>query len=532
MNRRDGGRQMTGRSEEEPTAAEEEGRPKGGNGRHRPRQGPAPEVIARFGGIRPMAAKLGIAVTTVQGWKERGVIPEARHEQVLAAAREHDIALTEEEISRAVAASPLPPPVTAAPSERGEEPEPFERPTPPPLPPPLPPESAARPRRGLSAALLVGLVVVVLLAGAGGYAWWQGWIGPGASPWQQIAELVTGPAPEAAPATVSEPAETPAAAPAPPPSGKTVAAAAPEAAEPAEAPAAPAAIEPSASEAAAEPEEEAAAEPEAEGAPGTEAAAEPEAAPEVAAEPAPQAHTEAAPEPPAVAVAAVPEAELESLRAETARLAGELDEARGRIAALERSLAVGAGAAAGSSETAGGALLLATGQLREALRGPGPFAAELEAVRAVAGDDPGIAAALAPLAPLAAGGVPTVEMLRARFDGAAIVRAGRLPAEPSWLDRALYEVASLVTVRRTGMEVGGASPEALAARAEAWLAAGDLAAALETLSGLEGPAAVAAEPWLAQARPRLAADRALADLQRLAIAGLAGPPAAARDGDG
>ncbi|MEJ2027135.1 MAG: hypothetical protein P8X52_06715 [Limibacillus sp.] len=43
----------------------------------------AHKVIEAFGGIRPMAQKLGVAASTVQGWKERGVIPPARHERIL-----------------------------------------------------------------------------------------------------------------------------------------------------------------------------------------------------------------------------------------------------------------------------------------------------------------------------------------------------------------------------------------------------------------------------------------------------------------
>jgi hypothetical protein len=52
---------------------------------------PAQPVIQRFGGIRPMAQKLGVPVSTVQGWKERGAIPTNRREEVLAAAARHDI---------------------------------------------------------------------------------------------------------------------------------------------------------------------------------------------------------------------------------------------------------------------------------------------------------------------------------------------------------------------------------------------------------------------------------------------------------
>lgn len=51
------------------------------------------EIVERFGGIRPMAAKLDIAVTTVQGWKKRDAIPMARRDEILAAAAAHGINL-------------------------------------------------------------------------------------------------------------------------------------------------------------------------------------------------------------------------------------------------------------------------------------------------------------------------------------------------------------------------------------------------------------------------------------------------------
>jgi hypothetical protein len=55
----------------------------------------AEAVIERFGGIRPMAKKVDVAVTTVQGWKKRNVIPGPRREQVIEAARIHNIDLSD-----------------------------------------------------------------------------------------------------------------------------------------------------------------------------------------------------------------------------------------------------------------------------------------------------------------------------------------------------------------------------------------------------------------------------------------------------
>lgn len=55
----------------------------------------AGEIIERFGGIRPMAKKIDIAVTTVQGWKKRNVIPGTRRELVLQAAATHNVDLSD-----------------------------------------------------------------------------------------------------------------------------------------------------------------------------------------------------------------------------------------------------------------------------------------------------------------------------------------------------------------------------------------------------------------------------------------------------
>lgn len=48
----------------------------------------AEAIIEMFGGIRPMATKINVPVTTVQGWKKRNVIPGTRREDVLRIAKQ------------------------------------------------------------------------------------------------------------------------------------------------------------------------------------------------------------------------------------------------------------------------------------------------------------------------------------------------------------------------------------------------------------------------------------------------------------
>ncbi|MGH1379036.1 MAG: COG4223 family protein [Alphaproteobacteria bacterium] len=55
----------------------------------------AAAIIEKFGGIRPMSSKIGVAVTTIQGWKKRDKIPAARKDAILEAAEEHNINLDE-----------------------------------------------------------------------------------------------------------------------------------------------------------------------------------------------------------------------------------------------------------------------------------------------------------------------------------------------------------------------------------------------------------------------------------------------------
>ncbi len=143
------------------------------------------EIVERFGGIRPMASKLGVAVTTVQGWKERGHIPEGRFPQIAEAAAKHGIDLglektpAREPVKAKPKITPDPKPVEEArPTEKMPDsvaveperpaPEPETKPEPAPAeevaPIPAEPASPPPPRGGISWLTLI--VVVILLGGA------------------------------------------------------------------------------------------------------------------------------------------------------------------------------------------------------------------------------------------------------------------------------------------------------------------------------------------------------------------------------
>lgn len=56
-------------------------------------------VFQKFGGIRPMAAKLdGLPPSTVMSWQRKGRIPEWRHQSILESARRHGIDLSSAEL--------------------------------------------------------------------------------------------------------------------------------------------------------------------------------------------------------------------------------------------------------------------------------------------------------------------------------------------------------------------------------------------------------------------------------------------------
>ncbi|MGE5548257.1 MAG: COG4223 family protein [Solirubrobacterales bacterium] len=175
-----------------------------------------------------------------------------------------------------------------------------------------------------------------------------------------------------------------------------------------------------------------------------------------------------------------------------------------------------------SRRTSAGALLLAVGQLREAVNAAMPFDAEWRAVRALAPQDAEVTAALDTIRARAAAGIPTRLVLAERFESLApeLVRAETLPETRSWWRDTLHRVSTLVTVRREDGNAAGQGPAAITARAQARLATGDLAGAVSQVEQLGGAPAEAAAAWLADAQARLAADAATGALTAHVVAAL------------
>ncbi|HEY6335977.1 MAG TPA: uroporphyrinogen-III synthase [Alphaproteobacteria bacterium] len=467
----------------------------------------AMRTIRAFGGIRPMAAKLGVPVTTVQGWKERGTIPEQRVAEVLAAAAKHGVALSDADLKTAangkpvpqdggVAAAPETPPLQPAAflgdAKEGAQSAPAADPAanlpdakegtasaPNPSPgrdkqqanespgglPPRPDRSRPVGSRAVAAALWATAFAGLLLAGALSLPYWVPLVGlealsdrGNAASEQQLQALRT--RLEALESRVETAKSGAAAGPGAELSAKT--------AELTDAVGAMQrrvkALEGSLGELANRPEPKPGADPE----------------------------------------------KLATLADQTASL-GQ------RVADLEASTKK-------NSEAIGrhAALILAVGQLREALARNTPYERALAAVAHLAEDDATLDGPLARLKDHATSGVATRADLAQHFDAVSLAaaRAASEPAGSGWAEEALARLSHLFVVRRVNGDVAGNDTDAVLARAGGRLDAGDLAGAVAQLAALHGTAAEAVKPWLDEANARLAADRALDEIGARAIARL------------
>jgi hypothetical protein len=444
--------------------------------------GPTGGIIDRFGGIRPMATKLAVPVTTVQGWKKRGIIPQVRHADILAAAARETIAIDPAELA---ATDPAPASTS----------KPDMRPAADPIPDPMPQTvvtSPVQPPRGVTEtvvvrkngaiayiAVLLAIAVGAAAAGAG-YVGWRFYLQPlqarvavlEARPGggntddlaRRIAKLEGQPAPSAAPVS-GPPAGT---------DNDRLAALEKQLAE----------LKAGSAQS----------EQLAKGLSDLQLAA---GGRELLAQSIRDIQS---------SVAAAQGA-IERLNGQVTSLGGRLDKVDSELADRHQQ--------ALRAE----ATILAVGQLRAALTTSKPFPKQLGAVRAMVPGDADINGALDQMQPYADTGVETSDDLTRDFNRLApnLVRTAAVGDGKSWWRQALYHIESVISIRRTGADAPGDSVGAMVAHAEARLDEDDLQGAVAMLQNLTGVAADLASPWIHDAQHRLAVDAAEADLSRIAI---------------
>jgi hypothetical protein len=216
------------------------------------------------------------------------------------------------------------------------------------------------------------------------------------------------------------------------------------------------------------------------------------------------------------APAAAPAAPRAALQVRTAPPAPAADPALSSPAEVARLNArIAALESRGARTSAAAAAALAAAALVEASQGSRAFAGELAEVRAAAPGLPELAA----LSRLAETGAPSRAALAASFPpfAAQAARRARKPAPGAGFgDRLAYAAAKVVTVRRVD-DLTGESPDALIARAEQALQAGEVVPALRLLDGLPPLAREALAPWRDGAERRAEIDREAAALRARAL---------------
>jgi hypothetical protein len=207
--------------------------------------------------------------------------------------------------------------------------------------------------------------------------------------------------------------------------------------------------------------------------------------------------------------AAASAAAIAELTQKMARLgsASELDASVNRIAALERLIGTMQAELAkrGVGETGDRPVRLAVtaSALNTAVERGDAFAAELAAAKLLAGN----AAALAPLEPFAATGLPSATALGRELvalTNALAQTSGAPPREGGFLDRLQANAERLVRIRPLD-EPPGDDPAAVLTRTEQRALQADLPGALAELAKLPAPARAAAQAWIAKAQAQLAA---------------------------
>lgn len=502
----------------------------------------ASAIIERFGGIRPMASKVGAPVTTVQGWKKRDVIPGTRRDDVMKAANENNIDLGDllSDAPQEETASSEQAPASASsfihtttPSDDGgDEPkitvEPIVRPQPKPL-----PESLSRPidtthedlmkaiaasqKKAVRASVMTGICLMALVVGGAAVLMWpsaqklerhdaqlatlEGKVNAIDQDVQNVnesASFLKGMLPEDLQKTMADlkvQADT---------LQKDMTAAAVQAKDISVSVLSPSGV--SLSDRLSVLEAKLA---------DTEGG---------------QALQDMAARVRNLEVTISGQTQLSDSMAELTKIVDSLD---GQVNELDNKMAqtqTTPGSALGQTlegvsgrDMKAAALLIAFSQMRESLNRNAPFEDDLALLQKLVGnDDPELQAALTRLAPQAKkGGVLTPDGLSGEFRGLAgdIVAQSLKGEDVSIADKAKIRLAQVMNVKKDGELVGGTPTQKTVAKAQTQLDSGDVQGAIATLQSLEdGNAKAKAAPFIEQAQAAVLAEQIQTMLRQMIVA--------------
>lgn len=156
------------------------------------------------------------------------------------------------------------------------------------------------------------------------------------------------------------------------------------------------------------------------------------------------------------------------------------------------------------------AMLIAFSQLRDSLNREAPFENDLALLERLVGkDNVELQSAINKLAPHADGGVLTAEGLSGEFKGLTgdILEASLKGEDISFTERAKARLGNLMSVEKDGELIGATDTQAAVTKAQRLLDEGNIQAAISELQTLEGPAAEQAQPFIDQANISLLAER-------------------------
>lgn len=171
-----------------------------------------------------------------------------------------------------------------------------------------------------------------------------------------------------------------------------------------------------------------------------------------------------------------------------------------------------------SQDLGAAALLLGLGQLREDIKSERPFADDLKLISDLIGDNPEMQAKLKQLAPYAEKGVLSPTRLKGEFGrmAADIIEAGLRGDTEGMNSQIKRHIGDLVTITKDGKPVLSKTSMVydVVNKADAQIKRGDIAGAVKTLKTLEGPAAKEAKRWIDLAKGTLIANQTNASLSK------------------